>query len=153
MARLGTLSWPSVLPAGEQFVGGWAKKGSTTQMILGSVKPVTADVLVIIAGTNDIDKLTFAQSASNIEGIVSTVGAKRAIISSIPPYDPAPEKAVAYNAQLEAFAKAHGWTFVDSMAAVRDGDRYAPGMTFEGVHPTEQAVKLIGTAIAKAISG
>lgn len=149
--RLGTLSWPSALPDGKQFVGGWAKKSATTQVMLDNVKPVAADVLVVIAGTNDLGKVEFETSAANIGAIVAKVGAKRAIISAIPPYDPSPEKAVSYNIQLVAFAKAQGWTFVDAMAGVRNGDRYAPGMTGDGVHPTQAAVDLISKELNKAI--
>lgn len=150
--KLGTLSWPSALPDGEQFVGGWAKKGSTTQVMLDNVKPTTADVLVIIAGTNDLGKLPFATSAANIQSIVQKSGVKRVIVSSIPPRDADPASAVDYNAQLEPFVKAQGWEFVDAMAGVRTADnQYNPGMTIDGTHPTEPAVKLIRAAIAAKI--
>jgi lysophospholipase L1-like esterase len=151
-SQLGTLSWVSHLPESERFVGGWAKKGSTTEMMLANVQHIDADVLVIIAGTNDINKLSFAQSSANISAIVAKIEPKRAVISSIPPYDPDPAKAASYNAQMEIFAKAQGWTFVDSMAGVRTIDNtYTPGLTADGVHPLEKAADAIGQAIGTVI--
>lgn len=153
-AQLGTLSWPSRLPKTARFVGGWAKKGSTTATILANVQHVDADVAVIIAGTNDIDKLSFAQSSTNMEAIVAKVGARRTVISSIPPYDPDPEQAVSYNRQMEAFAKVRGWTFVDAMAGVRTAENtYAPGLTIDGVHPNEKAVDAISARLSEAVTG
>jgi lysophospholipase L1-like esterase len=150
--QLGTFSWPSLLPAGEAFAGGWAKGGASTSVIAANVQPVSADVLVLIAGTNDLGKVPFSVSAANLQAIVQKVGIKRVIVSAIPPYDPNPELAVEYNQELEPFVRAQGWEFVDAMAGVRDGDHYAPGMTGDdGIHPTQPAVQLIAQAIAKQI--
>jgi lysophospholipase L1-like esterase len=152
--RLDALSWPSHLPANQRLVGGWARGGATTGTMLANVTPVYSDVAVIIAGTNDLGHMNFAQSASNIEGIVATVGATRTIISAIPPFDRAPEWAVSYNRQMETFASAHGWEFVDAMAGVRAAnDRYIPSLTFDGIHPNVKGVERISAVLARSITG
>ncbi|MGX9900063.1 SGNH/GDSL hydrolase family protein [Arthrobacter sp. SA17] len=61
--------------------------------------------------------------------------------------------ATRFNQQLKQFALSRGWVFVDPMAGVRDGDRFASGMTTDGVHPTEAAAQVIGEALGKAITG
>jgi len=151
--QLGTLSWVSLLPSGEQFVGGWALKGATTEDMLANAKPVAADVLVIIAGTNDGGRVPFATSADHLKAIAQKVGAKRVVVSAIPPRDANPEWATDYNLQLQPFAVSQGWQFVDPMVGVRSGDHYIPGMTADGVHPTAPAVKIIAESLATAIKG
>lgn len=152
--KTGSLSWPSHMPSGTKFAGGWAKRGSTTAAMAANVKPVPADVLVMIAGTNDIIQgVPFSESASNLKAIASKVAAKRVVVSAVPPLDQDPAAAAAYNQKLEALAGNAGWTFVDAMAGVRNGDRYAPGMTADGVHPTLPGVNSISDALSKAIRG
>jgi lysophospholipase L1-like esterase len=135
-----------------EFAGGWAKGGASTQLMRDSVSAVDADVLVVIAGTNDTSRVPFATSADNIKAIVAKVGVKRVIISSIAPRDANPDVAASYNAQLEPFVTAQGWEYVDAWAGVRtSNNQYSPAMTGDGVHPTEPAVKLLSAAIAKQI--
>lgn len=70
----------------------------------------------------------------------------------MPPLDEDPSLSTAYNEQLRELAKARGWTFVDSMAKLRENERYAPGMTSDGIHPTADGVKAIAAALAPAIA-
>jgi lysophospholipase L1-like esterase len=150
--KFGSLSWPSLAPPGTKFAGGWAVSGATTAAMASAVKPAPADVLVVIAGTNDlINGVPFVESAANLQAIVTTVGAKRVVVSSVPPLDPDPAASTDYNGQLQALAVREGWAFVDAMAGVRDGEVYAEGMTADGIHPTAAGVKMISTALAAGI--
>jgi hypothetical protein len=91
--------------------------------------------------------------ARNLEEIVGTVAAPRVVLSSIPPRDDDPQVAVTFNAGLQRLAAQHQWTFVDPMAAVRDGDTFRDGLTGDGVHPTPEGARLIGQAMRQALVG
>jgi lysophospholipase L1-like esterase len=148
----GPLSWPNSLPAGLGFVGGWAKGGASTQLIRDSASHVDADVLVVMAGTNDARFIPFQESDANLKTIVDKVGVKRVIVSTIAPHDPDPVVASAYNRQLEPFVRTQGWEYVDAWAGVRtDTNQYAPGLSQDGIHPSQEAVNIIAQAIAGAI--
>ncbi len=136
------------------FSGGWAAAGATTGKIAANVKPLDVDALVIVAGTNDLTQgVSFAQTTANLDQIVAAVGAKRVVVSSIPPRDATPRTTSAFNASLRQLAIQRHWGFVDAAAGVRNGDVYAPGMTFDGVRPTKEAAQIIGKAIAGAMPG
>lgn len=138
---------------GLEFAGGWADGGSSTAKMAANAKPVKADVLVIIAGTNDIGNRPFAESAANVSAIVRKVGVKRVIISAIPPYNSNPQLPVEYNKQMKAFATSRGWKWVDAMAPVRDGDMWKPGLSNDGKHPTAEGAQLIGEELSRAALG
>ena len=152
--HVGDASWVHFATgSGLEFVGGWARGGAQAATMARHVSPVRADVLVIIAGTNDTAHgVPFAVTARNLVAIVRTVGAGRVIVSAIPPQDATPAVAVGFNRRLEPFVQAQGWTFVDAMAGVRDDDRYAAGMTRDGTHPDVCGARVIGAALAEAIT-
>lgn len=152
--QVGDTSWVHFAAgAGPQFVGGWARGGAEAETMARHVAPVRADVLVIIAGTNDTaHRVPFAVTARYLLAIVRTVGAGRVIVSAIPPQDATPAVAVEFNRRLEPFVKAQGWAFVDAMVGVRDHDRYAVGMTRDGTHPDARGARIIGAALAEAIA-
>ena len=152
--RVGDASWVYFTAgSGCRFVGGWARNGAPTSTMVRNAAPVRADVLVVIAGTNDIAHgVPFATIARNLAAIVRKVGAGRVIISAIPPRDATPAVTVEFNRLLERFVKAEGWTFVDAMVGVRDGTRYAAGMTADGTHPNARGARVIGEALAEAIA-
>ncbi|CAN7464886.1 SGNH/GDSL hydrolase family protein [Pseudarthrobacter oxydans] len=150
--RFGSTSWVSHIGEGFAFAGGWAESGARTANMLDRAAPVSADVLVVIAGTNDYaGGVPFSDTADNLDGIVARAGVHRVIISSVPPNDIDPEAATDFNEQLAAHAQARGWVLVDAMAGLRSGDRFARGMTSDGIHPTEEGAKTVATAIAEAI--
>ena len=153
--QIGQLSWAAYATSPTlAFSGGWAVAGATTAKIAANVRPLDVDALVIVAGTNDLTQgLSFAQTTANLDRIVSTVGAKRVVVSTIPPRDSSPRTTSAFNASLRQLAAQRHWVFVDAAAGVRDGDVYALGMTLDGVQPTQEAARIIGKAIAGAITG
>ena len=73
---LGAASWATyVVDDGFAFAGGWAEWGATTAMMADSVGPIEADVLVVLAGTNDVAfGIPFEESAANLDRIIDTVG-------------------------------------------------------------------------------
>jgi lysophospholipase L1-like esterase len=151
--KFGSLSWASYLGPGFTFAGGWADGGVKSATMLEHAKPVKADALVIIAGTNDYGNgVPFDESAANIAGIVQKVGAKRVLVSAVPPSDILPAEAAAFNTELKAFVASKGWGWVDSSAKLRTNDNaYVEGMTVDGTHPTEKAARIIGETIRAAL--
>lgn len=133
---------------GARLVGGWALGGATTEAMNAAVTAYQADVLVIIAGTNDTGQdVPFGTTAANLRSIVDKVGIDKVIISSIPPQDANPTKPVAYNSKLQQLAQDEGWTFVDAASTLRDGNSYRDGFTADGIHPTTEGAKALGEAI------
>ena len=151
---LGAESWVNyVVGEDVELVGGWAAWGATTEEMAHNVEPADGDVLVIMAGTNDVALGTpFIESAENIAQIVAIVGASEVIIAGIPPIDHAPENAAGFNQSLQEFAGQRGWQWVDAGAAVRTPEnRFARGMAIDGVHPTAAGAKRLGESVAIAI--
>ena len=153
--RPGPESWVSYAAGGDiAFVGGWAAWGATTEQMAAAAAPFAADVLVILAGTNDVGGgVAFEETAANLAAVAATVGAPRVLLCAVPPIDAAPHLATDLNARLEDLADARGWEWVDPAAALRDGDRFARGMSSDGLHPSAAGARVIGTAIRAALLG
>ena len=151
--RAGDASWTYYAGEdGAHLVGGWAQPGATTDQMVAGVQSYSADVLVIIAGTNDTGQnVPFDHTASNLKAIVSKAGVPKVIVSSIPPRDADPSKPETYNAKLHDLATQQGWTFVDGNAALQDGGKYKDGFTADGIHPTVAGAKALGRALHTAI--
>ena len=150
---LGAGSWATyVVDDGFAFSGGWAEWGATTGMMADSVGSIEADVLVILAGTNDVAfNIPFDESAANLDRIVDdVVGIEDVVVVSIPPMDPA--GADAYNEHLADLAGDRGWRFVDASAGLRTADgRFRDGMSFDGLHPSVDGAQVLGEAIAAGL--
>lgn len=151
--ELGEASWVAhAVGEDVSFAGGWAKWGATTAEMAAAVEPVEADVLVMLAGTNDLGLgEDFDVTAANLEEIVEIVGAERTILSAVPPIDSAPSSAIALNEQLQDLATEQGWQWVDAPAGVREGDRFGEGMASDGLHPTSRGAAIIGEAVHDAV--
>ncbi len=135
--------------------GGWAVSGATTAQMAAGFVPPTGEpyVLVIFGGTNDVSlNLPFSESAPNLVAIADrATDAQRVIVTAIPPLTGREAQAAAYNADLAGLAAQQGWTFVDPMAPVSIGGRWADGMTHDGIHPSAAGAQLIGTGIRQAL--
>lgn len=151
---LGPESWVSHT-VGEEvaFVGGWARWGATSAEMAEGAGQVDADLLVVMAGTNDTGTgAPFAETARNITAIVQAIGADDVLLSGVPPIDASPGAAVELNEQLESLAQEQGWHWVDAGAAVRTAeDTFAPGMASDGLHPTERGAARLGEVIGAAV--
>lgn len=149
--ELGDESWVThAVTEHLSFVGGWARWGATTDMMADEVEPIEADVLVILAGTND-GGLDSSNTATNVREIVDTAGVGRVIISAIPPLDWSPSTATSTNRNLRALADREGWEWVDAPAGLREGGSFKPGMASDGVHPTAEGAAVIGHAVREAV--
>ena len=149
--NFGAASWATyVVDDGFTFAGGWAEWGATTAMMADAVAPFEADVLVLLAGTNDVAfGIPFDESAANLDRIVDTVGIEDVVVVSIPPMDALPNGAEAYNGRLEDLAGDRGWRFVDASAGLRTPDgHYDDGMSSDGLHPSADGARVLGEAIA-----
>lgn len=151
--EVGPASWVSYAVGTEiELVGGWARWGATTaQMVDGVREPFEADVLAILAGTNDAGWSTCADIGGNLVQIVENAGVAAVVLSSVPPIDMAPQNATDLNACLEALAEQQQWTWVDSAAGLRENGAFREGMSTDGVHPSEAGARVIGEAIAAAV--
>ncbi|MCA5922786.1 SGNH/GDSL hydrolase family protein [Curtobacterium oceanosedimentum] len=137
---------------GADLVGGWAEGGATTEAMDTNVKKYDADVLVVLAGTNDTGlAVPFDETAANLQRIVKKAGISKVIVSSIPPRDSDIDLPVDYNDQLRNLATDKGWIFVDAAAALRSDDRYKDGYTADGIHPAPRGAKALGEALHDAI--
>jgi lysophospholipase L1-like esterase len=135
-----------------EVIGGWAVPGSTTAVMRAYSEPTDPDVLVILAGTNDVSgRVPASVTEANIVAIRRIEGGSRVLLSAIPPNVYAPKVAVALNAALRSLAVDHHWYWVDPWVAVRSGTAYAKGASADGIHPLPPAAKLVGEAMQRAI--
>lgn len=149
----GAASWVTyVVDDGFAFAGGWAEWGAPTAMMADSVEPIEADVLVVLAGTNDVAfGIPFDESAANLDRIVDAVGIEDVVVS-IPPTDAFPNGVKSYNVRLDDLAGDRGWRFVDASAGLRTADgRFGEGMSSDGLHPSVDGARVLGEAIAAAL--
>jgi len=138
---------------GVEWVGGWAKGGSTIQDQAAAVTPVAdVDVLVLMSGTNDVRKgIGFAESAASYDAVVATVAPRHVVVAAIPPYDRAPAAAAVYQRALERHVLERGWTWTDPWGFARDGLVFAAGSSPDGIHPTTVGYQRVGESLRETI--
>ena len=138
---------------GVEYVGGWARGGSTVQQQAAAVRPVDdVDVLVLMSGTNDVRTgVSFADSRASYESIVATIAPRRVVVAGIPPYARDPAGAARYERDLERWVRTTDHVFVDPWRPVRDGDAWAAGASADGIHPTTAGYERLGLALRDAI--
>jgi lysophospholipase L1-like esterase len=112
---------------------------------------VDGDVLVLMAGTNDIAQgVDRGASRDNVLTITRTMRIGAVVVSAIPPSAGHAEAATAYNEQLRQVATEQGWTFVDPWETAREGEGWVPGDTADGVHPTQEVADEAGRVLRAA---
>lgn len=131
------------------YAGGWAVAGATTTAMANGITPITdVDVLVILAGTNNVGYgVPWDQTVIDLSRIVETMDARHTVVSAIPPFDRFAAEARDYNLTLSALAASRGWDFIDPWVEQRDGDHWATGRSIDGGHPVEDGYRLLGLAI------
>lgn len=161
---IGPGSWAAYADgAGVQVTGGWAHAGATTaDMLAGVTDEVAAGaieeppaMLVLMGGSNDIDDgVPIPTILDNLSAIARTLGAARVTVSTVPPEAEVQSAVDELNAELPVLAAQQGWRFVDPMVDVRAPDgSWLPGMSTDGVHPTQRGARLIGERIGAAVRG
>jgi lysophospholipase L1-like esterase len=138
---------------GVEWVGGWARGGSTIQDQAAAVTPVAdVDVLVLLSGTNDVRLgIGFAEAAASYDAVVATIAPRHVVVAAIPPYDRAPAAAAVYQRALERHVVAKGWTWTDPWGFARDGLVFAPGTSPDGIHPTTAGYQRLGESLRETI--
>ena len=158
---VGDRSWVRFAQGGgAAFAGGWARDGATTADMAAELRahpPAAGSVntLVILAGTNDIHRgIPFATIAEHLKSIATSVGAPRVVVCSVPPRDGFAAATEAYNAWLPGFASEQGWEWTDASAGLRDAadpGRFGPGLSYDGLHPSQAGAEVLGAAIRDAL--
>ena len=167
--------WANINPGGffdgDSRVGRGISGEVTAQMLLrfrADVINIGADVVVILAGTNDIalnagaydEDYTFSNIVSMVE-LARANGIKPVIASVIPaasfPWRPevkdAPAKIVSLNARLRAYAASHRIIYADYHSAMlhTDGISLNPGFGSDGVHPNADGCLAMETALRRVL--
>jgi lysophospholipase L1-like esterase len=161
--RIGATSWAAIADGdGIDIAGGWAHGGATTADMLAGVRrvtrngaaPLVADVVVLMAGNNDLEVGgSFAAAGANLRAVVELIRAPRVVLSAIAPENGLGAEIGDFNAQLPGLARSAGWEFVDPMTGIRAADgQWLPGMSDDGVHPDAAAARLIGHALRAVLS-
>ncbi|MBT1675188.1 SGNH/GDSL hydrolase family protein [Curtobacterium aurantiacum] len=143
-------------------VGGTAIGNATTTRILDDAEAHDADVLVVMAGTNDLRyQRSSASILQNIDKIATKVGADHVVISAIAPSNATNsgkshvdrrKLGEVLNRDLQNHALTRGWMFVDPWAADRRLDGGWPSSrTYDGVHPTVAMSKKVSVRMQQAI--
>ena len=151
---IGPASWAATTDGdGVDVLGGWAVAGATTSDMRDGVSPEDADVLVLMAGTNDVRTgIPWSQSERSLREIVGTVGVDRVLACELVPLDEAPAALAEFNDHLEQLAADEGWDVVDCAADVRDAaGNWVPGTSDDGIHPNAEGAALIGATVHEAL--
>ena len=130
--------------------GGYAQNGRTSAQILQAIAPVPHDVLVIMAGTNDV-RLGIAPTTvvANLDQIVKKMGSTRVVIALTPPNDNLNAKGInqrerGYNLNraLVNHAAKRGWLVVDPFSSFRRvTNGWVAGFSKDRIHPVPAASK------------
>lgn len=151
----GELSWVNwaVTPKVE-FVGGYAASGMMgSEIDQNMVAPFDGDVLVVMAGTNDVMKyVPTATTLAHIDSIITRSEIPNVLVSAIAPTDRDPAAALAFNVELAAHAGARGWTFTDPWTTFRAADgTWVPGAAYDPFHPTGATQAVVGATLREYI--
>jgi hypothetical protein len=147
-------SWvPSAVGPTVDFVGGWAVPGAPTADMLAGARPETADVLVLMGGTNDLRTgVGWSDTRRHLLGVVDTVGVSHVLLCAVPAWQPDPEESVALDEHLEKLAAREGWTFLDPWAEVDVDGSWTAGASADGVHPVAAVAAEVGRQIGAALA-
>ena len=168
-----TDTWASLFPEmfpGKHYLGRGISGQTTPQMLVRFPQDVIRlepDVVVILAGTNDIAGNTGPSSQEMIEdNIISMVYLAKANAISVvlcsvlpvsdypwkPGLNPGP-KIVELNAWMKQFAQDEGLVYVEYHSEmVNDRLGLARELTYDGVHPNQEGYQVMARLVDPAIS-
>jgi len=152
--QFGRGSWlPQAKGRPLRFLGGWAVSGATTEEMRAGVVPARADVVVVMAGTNDVLRgMPWAQTRANLLAIVGTVGVDDVLVSAVPPADERPAGRQEFNQRLRELADHKGWHLVDPWGSVeQQNGSWVPGASADGVHPSQVTADAAGRVLRTAL--
>jgi lysophospholipase L1-like esterase len=150
------MSWvPSASNSQVSYVkGGYAVGGTTTADQLARVVHVRANVLVILTGTNDINRdLSPDDAIANIVAIAAIAGAPHVLLVALAPTNNRPAEAMAYNSQLVDLAIKRGWSFIDPWTPYRTpSGTWRTGANWDAFHPNKATAHAVGLKLRPAIA-
>lgn len=136
-------SWvQGAVAADVSHVGGFAHGSYRSYQVAQNAAPVTADVTVIMVGTNDVSnamwRVPLEVTLIAIRDIVVKSGAARALIAAMPPRsDDFYAEAAQLNTDIRNYVTAMGWYWVDPWTQYRTPEgRWRAGCSGDGIHPT-----------------
>ena len=154
---------------GKPYVGRGISGQTTPQMLVRfrqDVIDLRPDVVVILAGTNDIAGNTGPSTPEMIQGNLASMAELaqangiRVVLSSIlpaseypwrPGLEPGP-KIVAINEWLKRYADEHDIVYLDYHSAMADENLGLPAaLAHDGVHPTEEGYRMMARLAEEAI--
>lgn len=119
----------------------------------GEVLDARPDAVVIMGGTNDVLRgLPAEESVEALRVMVERAQEQgiRVWVVSPPPVDPGYQRSVAPLVAAQAeLAEELDVPFVDLDAAL--GGAWEPGLSFDGVHPTEEGARRIAEVVLEAV--
>jgi lysophospholipase L1-like esterase len=146
--------------------------GLTSKQILAHFNEYIPDLptpaVHIIAGTNDVyPGWQLSDTSVNIQAMVSIAKKNHiaVVLGTIPPWGPEPiaeqadptpqrfQRIAQLNQWIMQFAAQQGITVADyhSVLAAANGENYAQGLTFDGVHPSPTGYALMTPVAEKAL--
>jgi lysophospholipase L1-like esterase len=146
--------------------------GLTSKEIVGEfneyIPPLKPQAVHIIAGTNDVyPGWQLSDTSVNIQTMVKNAQANHipVVLGTIPPWGPDPiaeqadptpgrfQRIAQLNDWIMQFAAQQGITVVDyhSVLAAANGENYAFGLTFDGIHPSPKGYALMTPPAEKAL--
>lgn len=145
-------TWPRLAQDDKLVLaGGWAKGGAKLELMLASVTPVAADVLVIMAGTNDLGDrwgTPMQTRLDQIQAIAATVGVADVVIMAVAPLNGNPMWAAEQNEATQILASQLGWAWFDPWTSLRAPDgQWVAGWSVDGLHPTVEGQAVVAGAV------
>ncbi|MEI3340794.1 MAG: GDSL-type esterase/lipase family protein [Coprobacter fastidiosus] len=144
-----------------------ANKPQTLMRFYGDVVAFQPKAVVINAGTNDVAENTGAYhpefTLNNIKAMASIAEANgiKVILTSVLPASQikwrldikdAPQKIIALNKEIEAYAKANKYGYVDYFSAMKDEKNGLPEkLSKDGVHPNGEGYKIMEKLVKEEI--
>lgn len=136
-------SWIATASDGTQceHVGGFARGGYRSYQVAAGVTPCTADVTVVMVGTNDVSsprwRVPLLDTLHAIRDIIVNSGASRALVVAMPPRnDGYHAEADQLNTDIRNYAIGMGWMWVDPWTTMRTSDgKFRAGWSTDGIHP------------------
>jgi hypothetical protein len=127
----------------------WIDPEADLTDLAGEVTRTRADVLVVLAGSMDVRASTSRDQVElALQRIVDRTGARRVLVSSIPPVPRNAQQTADFNDYLARVAYQHDWSFVNAGATVvKDDCEYEPALGGPGPRLTHQGASVVGRSI------